>query len=301
MTRSKTQLLRAMGVALPLLLLSSIAFGQTKEIEITVDDPRPMVAAARKIAEFYGIPINYEDMPTYHIGGQLSFSIPVEASTGKLSDLEAVRDALSAAVSAYNSSDLPLPGRYEFEEKNGVFFVRPVGRWDATGGGYPPLLSTPITLQEENREARQTLGLILRQIEQAVGVRVIGGLDRVAMGGVFPCVRSTGRGCGPFKFGALNEPAGHVIARLLTIMKCWGIRDPCSPSSASETAWDVGYYFGLYYTSGWGYGLAVDRFPNSRWFVSPAPSQPRPRPKPNPAGDATGDYRNPMGQYRRVP
>ncbi|MBI1956223.1 MAG: hypothetical protein HYS38_07495, partial [Acidobacteria bacterium] len=66
MNKSKTQWLRAMSVALPLLVLNSIAFGQTKTVDITVDDPRPLYAAILKLQELSGIPINYEGVPFYY-------------------------------------------------------------------------------------------------------------------------------------------------------------------------------------------------------------------------------------------
>ncbi|MBI3894742.1 MAG: hypothetical protein HY313_02310 [Acidobacteria bacterium] len=100
MYQSNRRLPVTLGTVFGLLLACSIAFAQTKEIEMTVDDPRPMAAAVRKIVEFYGIPINYEGIPVYYSGDlrdltnlprgwQLSFSISVEASTGKLRDLQA--------------------------------------------------------------------------------------------------------------------------------------------------------------------------------------------------------------------
>ena len=202
MKKSETQWSLAMGVVLQFLLGSSFALGQvvgeTRTIEITVDDPRPLAAAILKLEELSGIPINYEDMPVYYSddmrdvtdevaqrpvppggkrmfgqsGGQLSVPIEVDAATGKLIDLEAVNTALAALVSAYNASD--LPGDFDMEGRNGVFFVMPVRYRDATGTTQPmtPILSTPITLPEERRGWIQTIRLILGQVSAATGVEI---------------------------------------------------------------------------------------------------------------------------------
>jgi len=195
MRRSATQWLAGIGVVvLQLLLGSSFALAQvvaeTKTIDITAEDnPRPMLVAVGKIVELSGIPIHYEDMRVYYSGdfkditsewaqrvpvpegvrvmgprgGQLSVPIEVDAATGKLTNLEAVNTALAAVVSAYNARD-DLPGDFEVESRNGVFFVKPVRYRDASGATQPmtPILSTPITLPEETRSVRQTLRLIRR-------------------------------------------------------------------------------------------------------------------------------------------
>ena len=200
-----------------------------------------MAAASGKLQELSGIPINYEDMPVYYSGdikvadfaaqspvppggertlvargGQLSVAILVDATTGRLKDIQAVSTALAALVSAYNSSN--LPGDFEVEQLNGVFFVRPVRYRDASGGTQPmtPVLSTLITFPEEKRTREQMMRLILRQVSAAAGLEIglnMGGFTEVTM-------------------DAQNEPAYHAIARLLAT----GNSPAAAPANAS---WDA--------------------------------------------------------------
>ena len=246
MKKSETQLLARIGVILQFLLGSSFAFGQivgeTRTIEVTVDDTRPLAAAILKIEELSGIPINYEDVPVYYSGdikvadfaarapvppggertlvargGQLSVVIVVDATTGRLKDIQAVETALAALVSAYNSSD--LPGDFEIEQSNGVFFVKPVRYRDTSGATRPmtPVLSTPITFPEEKRTREQTMRLILRQVSAAAGLEIgLGGMNL----------------WGEVTLGAQNEPAHHVIARMLGS----GNSPAAAPANAS---WDA--------------------------------------------------------------
>jgi hypothetical protein len=135
-------------------------------------------------------------------GGQLSVPIEVDAATGKLLSIEAVNKALDAVVSAYNAND-DLPGDFEVESRNGVFFVMPVRYRDASGATQPmtPILSTPITLPEETRSVRQTLRLIRDHVYAATGVEITPNIRSVVARDV--------------TIGAQDEPAGHLIARLL--------------------------------------------------------------------------------------
>ncbi|MBI4464655.1 MAG: hypothetical protein HY647_08120 [Acidobacteria bacterium] len=287
MRKPATQWLARIGVILQLLLGSSFALGQTKEIEITVDHAHPMGAAILKLQELSGIPINDEDMPVYYsgdlkdvtdqartpplpgerlyapLGGQLSFSIAVDEVTGKLNDVQAVKDALSKLIAAYNSSD--LPGSFDFEEYNGVFFVRPVSYRDATGATQPmkPLLATPITLPEEKRVWTATIRLILQQLSKAAGV-IVGDAT-------YPLRVGT-----EVTIGANNEPADRLIARVLVTVMCTNSASAaCTPpNSISETVWDVGYSYGLGYAPGYGYMFGIRLLKNSRWLVPPPPSKP---------------------------
>ncbi|MBI4441927.1 MAG: hypothetical protein HY649_00975 [Acidobacteria bacterium] len=268
------------------LLVTAATFGQiiaeTKTITLTVDDPRPMAAAILKLEELSGIPINYEDVPVYYSadlkdvteevsrtrtsdrrimvarGGQLSVPIVVDASTGKLNNPEAVKDALLTVGSAYNSSG--LPGGFDVEYYNGVFFVKPVSYRDERGASRPmtAILSTPISLSEEKRTRLETIQLILQQLSKAAGSDVVLTTNLGQPSDVI--------------FGCNNEPADHAIARLLATKST-------PASSLSDTAWDVGLSYGVGYLPQWGYMLDIHRVPNSRWWVSPPakPYSPPPR------------------------
>jgi hypothetical protein len=263
MKRSETQLLAGIAVFLQLLLGSSFALGQTKVIDITVDDPRPMAYGIGIIQGLSGIPINYEDMPVFYAsdikvadfaaqapvppgtsrtlvarGGQLSVPIVVDATTGRLNDIQAVEIALTALVSAYNSSD--LPGDFEFEQLNGVFFVRPVRYRDATGATQPmtPLLSTPVTFPVETRQIFSTWRLILDQVSKVAGIQIGFDLGMGAIGG-------------QRTLGAQDEPAHRVIARLLS---------GNGPTAASVNAsWDAGLSYSFLCQPQYGCALNVHR------------------------------------------
>ena len=164
--------------------------------------------------------------------------IVVDATTGRLKDIQAVNAALTALVSAYNSSD--LPGDFEFEQSNGVFFVKPVSYRDASGATQlmTPLLSTPITLPEEKRTWIQTLELILQQISKASGAHV-----GLFSGPMFPV---------DVAIGANNEHADHVIARLLASGN--------SPAAASvNSSWDASLSYLFFCQPRYGCGLNVHR------------------------------------------
>lgn len=288
MNKSKARLWRALGIFVALLAADSRAVGQTKIIDITVDDPRPLAAAIDKIEELSGIPINYEDMPVYYSadvkdvtdavartplpagrriivarGGQLSVPIVVDAATGKLNGAQAVNAALVALISAYNSSG--LPGGFDLEFFNGVFFTKPVRYRDATGATRPmtPVLSTPVTLPQEPSQAYQIWQLVIAQVSSAAGVHVDAGWG-AGMGDAGPDM-------GQVAFGPQNEPADHVIARLLAPRN--------SPASATPDAnWDAGRSCRLFTdaTSKF-YALNVHVVAN-RWSVEPAkPYSPPPR------------------------
>ena len=295
MKKAEARWLAGIGVVLQFLLGSSFALGQvvgeTKTIEITVDDPRPLAAAVLKIEELSGIPINYEDVPVYYtadvkdvteevsrtrtsnrrilvaLGGQLSVPIVVDAVTGKLNDTQAVNAALLALISAYSVSG--LPGSFDLEYYNGVFFVKPVRFRDETGAtrAMTPVLSTPITLPEENMNWAVATRLILQQVSNATGS------DAAMLTNLGVPVEVT--------FGANNEPAHYVIARYLATKS--------APASiASDTAWDAGLSYSLLYQPQFGYGLNVHRVASSpRWVIPPSrPYSPPPRRPPDGRGTA---------------
>ena len=301
----KLRLAVRFGTLLGLLIADSIAFGQTKTIDITVDDPRPMAAAVLKIEELSGIPINYEDVPVYYApdmkyvteeesrtrvsdkpfkpyvrvrGGQRSVSIAVDTAAGKL-DVQAVKFALTNLILAYNSSR--LPGAFDFEYHSGVFFVKPVRYRDVTGvtRAMAPVLSTPVPLPEGKRHWMVKSQLILQQVSKATGWLVGGDSGPL--------------NAGEQTIGANNEPADHVMARVLAAIMCPGIgREGYGPVIA-QTTWDGGYHYRLFYAlPGWGsylqHLLYVDRVPNSRWFVPPTPSKPYSPPTPRTGGLGAG-------------
>ena len=258
------------------------SLGETRTIEITVDDPRPLAAAILKLEELSGIPINYEDMPVYYSddmrdvtdevaqrpvppGGsacsvraagsspcQLRLTLPRES----LIDLEAVNTALAALVSAYNASD--LPGDFDMEGRNGVFFVMPVRYRDATGTTQPmtPILSTPITLPEERRGWIQTIRLILGQVSAATGVEIGPNILKSGM-----CDRRSTK----------TNPAYHLIARMLA-------HGNGTVPAAANSSWDSSFSYLFFCQPGFGCAL-------NDWrarLINTKPRTPRERRSPYP-------------------
>ncbi|MBI1954807.1 MAG: hypothetical protein HYS38_00265 [Acidobacteria bacterium] len=290
MSKSLAQWPARIGVILQLLLGSSFAFGQvvgeTKTIDITVDDSRPMAAAILQLEELSGIPINYEDMPLYYSadfenvtvlptgqrvgfirGGRLSVPIAVDASTGKLNDVQAVKDALAKLTFAYNSSG--LPDAFDFEYYKGVFFVKPVRYRDASGATQTmkSLLSTPITLSQEKMNLDLGIRRILLQVSQKTGSWAGMGWD---LGLPWRAV-----------LGSTGESADHLIARFVALGFCAnGSSSACTPAhTTSEDVWDIGISYDLLHTSGLNsrkeYILYLHQVANSRWSLS-LPSAPSP-------------------------
>lgn len=242
-------------------------FGQTKTITISVNDPRPMAAAILKIEELSGIPVNYEDIPIYYSGDLIdvtnqargpvpvgrrlmvapmrTFSVPivVDAATERLADNRAVEEALQRLISAYNSSN--LPGGFELESYNGVFFVKPVRFRDADGvtREMTPLLSAHISIPDGTRNPVDTARALLSQIPIPSGFRVSPGLLFSEFG--------------LMRFAATNEPAHLVIARFLV---SGGLPKPPMPSRNLDAGWS--YKLLLDSDAKW-YALNVVRVPNS--------------------------------------
>lgn len=285
MKRSRTSWLIWVGAAVKLVLANGFAVGQTRMVDITVDDIRPLAAAVLKVEELSGIPINYEDVPVYYPGDledvtdivvrtplpageriiaphKRHFSVPIaaDAATGKLNGAQAVREALLRLIAAYSAEN--LPGGFELETSNGVFFVKPVRYRDATGAtrSMTPVLSNRITLPQQTRDRPQTWRLILGQVSSAAGVRVE---DATAMSELL----------GPATLGAENEPANQVVARFLAS------RSGPTPLALDAT-WDEGLAYRLLFDATLKkYFLNVHLLANSRARKVPVPYKYSPPPR----------------------
>jgi len=259
MNQSNDRLHAAVAALLGILVAKGIAFGQSKTVTLTADGPRPLAKAVLEIEGLSGIPINYEDFRIEHPpdmndvtdvvqgpaqkaanpnsriivprGGHFSANILVDAVTGKLTHTTDVAHALNAILAAYRSSN--LPGDFSLESFNGVFLIAPVRARAATGTTVPfvPIFSTRITLREVQRNAYQTLKLILDQVAKAVDFRI--GLGAVPRGTT----------ASQITIGAEDEPASHVIARLMGSLATYGHR-------ASDSSWVPGLSYTLLYDPG---------------------------------------------------
>ena len=243
-------------------LLMTSAFAQTRAITFSVNDFRPLAAAARDIEQISGTPVNYEDLrcdfpgdqkditagnvtpaqerlngPVKVIvprGGPLVTTITVAGSTSRLPDAGVTYEALTNIVSAYNSSST-LPGRFRLESANGEFFLEPIAMRDASGNTGPvtPVLSTAITLPLQQRNAAETLDLILAQVSKASGFKI--GVGSVPMNAL---------AMGQVTIGADQQPASQVLAQLLNALLGYG---PVLPAWSSGLSYRVLYDVQLKY------------------------------------------------------
>src|ERR1700682_1442721 len=186
---------------LSLLVLSGFACGQAKLSTIEVSTGRPLASAVLEIEKIAGIAINYEDVRYEHSadlqdvtdavmrpeqralapagarvivprGGRLSVPVAVDATTGKLLDVPAITTALNAVLAANNSGG--FAGKFTLENYGGVFFVHPAQVRDAGGAtvAATPVLTTPVSFPQQQRNGAQTIDLILSQVSKVTGFRI---------------------------------------------------------------------------------------------------------------------------------
>jgi len=208
------------------LLCFPICFGQTKELVITVNDPRPLAAAALQIEQLSHVPINYEDPilqysadledvtdkvisanekvkvgPNFHIvgarGGELTQTVLVDENMSQ--PIETAVNALNGFVAAEQSS---LSQRFVLERGNGVIYVEPSGIRDQSGTlrDVVPVLAARISFPYLSRNAFQTLQLILKLTSEASGFKIAPGTMPIR-----PFAASD------VTMGAQDEPARSII------------------------------------------------------------------------------------------
>lgn len=212
--------------------LTTAAIAQT--VAVTVNDPRPVNALTVQIEKLSGIPISYEDVRYVNLadiedvtasvanpaqgpppagfqvliprGGQLSVPVTVDAASQRLLDSLSTANALTAALAAASASTL-IPGKFEMDKYNDVFFVAPQQSRSADGTFVPvtPVLSTPVDLPGQQQSAIQTLESILQQVSQKTGVKV--GLGTIPVQAF---------AVSKVAIAASSQPANYALARLFT-------------------------------------------------------------------------------------
>ena len=234
---------------------------------ITTDSPRPLSDAIGQIAKLSGLAINYEDVRVLNAadiqnvtgtlgprGGKLSAHIMVDPTTQTLPDVMSAQNALSAVVTAYNTSG--LPGKFKIDTGNmsGVFYVAPMQERNAIGQNmaFAPVLSSRITLPAVKQIAYVTLQAILNEVSKASGQKV--GMGMIPMQ-AFAATEVT--------IGAENEPANNVLARLFEAVSTAGA-DPNNVIPAMS--------YRMLYVPQWGYGFNILVFPNPN-IKQPLPVQ----------------------------
>jgi hypothetical protein len=184
---------------------------------ITNSDRRPLVGALDQLQSKIGIIINYEDVPYVNAGDLEDVSTPqqrasapgfhqmvprggtvstVASGTGDLASLNSLLTSYRAAG---------LPGDFTIEHANGQAYVI-ASKVLAVDGAVKDVVSAmklSITLPYSEQEAIQFESAIFSEIGKATGVKIaVGSFPR------YEFRKKIG-------FGASNEPARDVLARLL--------------------------------------------------------------------------------------
>lgn len=214
--------------------LASCVFGQHGEVvSIKLHDPRPLNAAADKLEERFGIPINYEDArietndeiiditdqvqsprqraanPNVRIrvpkGGEYAIDLPL--STAQPSQGH-IQDLVVRLISHHEAKS--LPGRFRVVQiaspYGSMLAIEPTAV-RAAGGGWkstPSVLSLPISFPATTRSGLETLTVIASAVERASGIKTVVGtvpLNAVAQSSM--------------TLGASQQPANAVLVQFL--------------------------------------------------------------------------------------
>lgn len=235
--RRRSWLARALSSLALIAAASGSLSAQYATITVDSSSPyvsRPVYEAIRQIQKLSSIPINYEDLqydftddltdtansvltaaqrtenPNTKVivpkGGSFSANVPVDPSTGKLSDALSVGNALNIVISDAQAAGV-IPGSFRVDFHSGVFFVEPGSKHSSTGLTVlaQPVFDTPVTVSFQQTLAIQVLDAILQQVSQNTGARFVHGMGTLALSIPWAKVNIT----------ASNEPAKYVLARLL--------------------------------------------------------------------------------------
>ena len=216
-----------------LLLLLLVIFSQSlnaqKSFSLRVNDPRPLKEAIDELERQLGLPINYEDPvyldpndaiditdqvqnaaqkarnPTVRIkipkGGELFLESPISLVQPKMADLVSILVLLRQAHEGKG-----FAGRFEISQISSTISVEPVGSRDTTGQWKrsTSALNSPVTIPAIQRNAFETLTLLLDQVSKSISIRIL--IGGVPIGAI---TNST------IKFGATAEPAKSALVRLM--------------------------------------------------------------------------------------
>ena len=230
-------------IVLPLLLVVN-AVSQTPG-SVEVDGPRPLMQMVDRLEALANVPINYEDPRYLHPsdiedvadkvstaeqrsrnpaakilvprGGKLAVALPAEGEKVDTGDIGSLLTQMRMAYEAMN-----LPGRFITVERNGVWYVEPSAALNEAGTMQKAgsIMGSPITIPWQRRNAGECLNLILNQVAQLSGSRVVTGM--------IPFLAFAGGA--EVNFGADDEPAVTVLFRLLARLSRGGNPNPFAPA-----------------------------------------------------------------------
>jgi hypothetical protein len=201
------------------------AEGQTEPLTLFVSDPRPLAAAVLSLIDRYPISITYED-PRYRFSGDVqdvtgqvrkNLNAPNRVFVPRGGVLEAryevdsgqllsAADTIQRIVETKNLN--PVGGRFEVYQRGGVFHIVPIEARDSTGAWVrqQSILNAPVTLSTGELNGYELIEMVLKQVGEASGERILGmSAERFA--------NSFFRYRGSIE--ATNEPARDVLVRAL--------------------------------------------------------------------------------------
>ena len=172
-----------------------VAFGQTRDVLISIEDGRPLAKLADEIERVTGVLVNYEDAPygnsadvadlteavsrmrsTSRVLVPRQGSINVTLHMGGSDAQNDVAAGLSAAISQHIAKR--LPGLYALHENDNAMFIDPIQVLDAHGvmASSPSILATPVSIPYKERTEFETLETVLAEVARQAGVRIGAGM-----------------------------------------------------------------------------------------------------------------------------
>jgi hypothetical protein len=223
----------------------------SKTVVYTVDDPRPLMEAARLLESKLGVQIDYEDAvienpgelqdvastvmreehrkqnPTKRIfipkGGRLDVSYEVNDQGRGINP----ESAIQRAVASHNAKG--YPGHFTVDAGTGTFRIVPDRITDAQGQqkAHLSVFGAKVSFPEAPRTGLETIALILTQVKAITGQTVeIGMVPTNALIGT------------AVSMGATNEPAREVINRAFRLMKWLSPIDAPVPKISYDLLYD---------------------------------------------------------------
>ncbi len=166
------------------LYLSAVASGQTT---VNVSDHRPLAAAADRLEQSSGIPINYEDVPYQNSADLEDVSSPAERKESpayhlwvpRAGNLAVVLDsftdtqsAMNAVLNAYRNGN--LPGDFTVQQENGMFYfvAAKVLAANGTMNAVTSPMRATVTITYGQRTVFDTVQTLLDAVYKQSGVRI---------------------------------------------------------------------------------------------------------------------------------
>lgn len=183
-------------IGLTALIVLNTASGQSARLSLSIDDPRPVAAAARALMDRHDLVVTYEDPGYAHAGDLADVTAQVRTDgnstarvlvpVGGRMDFEySVSTELdpSAAMSAVLRDMLDYhelgggAGRFRISESGEFIHVIPEQVRDSSGSwtAYAPVLDTRVTLPGEQNNSLLLIQQLVEAVSNATGTTMVTG------------------------------------------------------------------------------------------------------------------------------